>query len=288
MSTLLQTDHGRHGSPPGPTSGSAVSAGLGRLFRGSPHFRGKARLQQWLLRTSGTERASVFGYVMSLDLSDVIQRDIYAGLYEPYETTFLKSWLRPGMTVVDVGANVGYYTWMASSLVGPAGRAIAVEPGPYAFERLERVVADNAIRNVTLNRMALSDTSGTATLFVPRSSEGNYNPSLTPYLPNMLPVDVAVERLDDLLDRLRVERVDLLKVDVEGHEIGVFRGAAASFREHRIRAVLCEFNEEYTEGAGGSCRELEEWLFGHQFVTSRQFPSKWGSRVHNRLYALSN
>jgi FkbM family methyltransferase len=264
------------------TAGPSVR--LAEAFRNSPYFRGKARLQRWLLHRSGVERVNVFGYAMSLDLSDVIQRDMYAGVYEPFEGQCLKRLLRPGMTVVDVGANVGYYTWLASRLVGPAGRVLSFEPGPYAFERLQRVIAENSIRNVEACQIALSDHGGRATLYVPQKEEGNYNPSLTPYLPDMTAVDVAVDRLDTLLDRFNVGTVDLMKVDVEGHELNVFRGASLAVGEGRIANVLCEFNEGYQAGAGHSCNELERWLSNAGFHLAKSFPSKWGSRVHNRLY----
>jgi FkbM family methyltransferase len=265
-------------------SNSGSSRLAARLLRRSPYFRGKARLEEWLLRRSGVERARIFGYEMSLDLSDVIQRDIYAGMYEPFETRWLKSAIGPGMTVVDVGANAGYYTWLAAHLVGSTRRVVAFEPGPYAFECLQRVIQENGVRNVICNQIALSESPGTRTLYIPRPSEGNYNPSLSPYLPDMSAIEIVADRLDDVLDRLQIGRVDLMKVDVEGHELEVFRGAARSIRQNRIASVLCEFNEGYQEEAGSSCTELEQWLTAQGFVVSKKFQSKWGSKVHNRLY----
>jgi FkbM family methyltransferase len=224
---------------------------------------------------------------MDLDLGDVIQRDIYAGLYEPYEIRYLAHFLQPGMTVLDVGANIGYYTWMSANVVGRSGRVIAVEPGPYAFERLQTVVRENRLPHIECRHTALSDHSGRATLYVPQRSEGNYNPSLSPYLPDMDTVEVTIERLDDLLDRLNVQQVDFMKVDVEGHELCVFGGAERAIRARRIRSILCEFNEGYQAGAGWSCVQLERWFGDNGFALAEQFPSKWGSRVHNRLYIAS-
>jgi FkbM family methyltransferase len=258
------------------------------MLRCCPYFRGKARLQQWLLRRSGVERVTVFGYEMSLDLADVIQRDIYSGLYEPFESRWLKDFLRPGMTVVDVGANIGYYTWLASQRVGPTGRVVAIEPGPYAFERLQRVIRENGVHNVEGYHLALSDQPGRGTLYVPAAEEGNYNPSLTPYLQSMSPVEIQIDRLDDLLDRLQIATVDLIKIDVEGHELGVFQGAVRAVRENRIAAVLCEFNEGYQACAGSSCEDLEQWLADKRFTLAKRFPSKWGSKVHNRLYVATH
>jgi FkbM family methyltransferase len=267
---------------PPVTHGSAET--IANLMRTWPHFRGKARLQDWLVPHSGVKRATVFGCKMDLDLSDVIQRDVYAGMYEPFEARGIKELLRPGMTVADVGANIGYYTWLSSSVVGPTGRVLAFEPGPYAYERLQRVIQENGIGNVDCHNVALSDTSGRGTLYVPKRAVGNYNPSLSPYLPDMDPVEVSVETLDNVLDRLRVGRIDLMKVDVEGHELEVFRGAERAIRERRIGAILSEFNQGYQEGAGWSCGQLERWFGENGFRLAEVFPSKWGSPVHNRLY----
>lgn len=268
-------------------SGSDAANGLANLLRRCPHFRGKARLQGWLLPRSGVERASVFGLEMELDLGDLIQRDIYAGLYEPFETRFIRKFLRPGMTVVDVGANVGYYTWLAAGLVEPAGRVLAIEPGPYAFDRLQRVIRANRLDNVECRQMALSDYSGRGTLYVPRPIDGNYNPSFNPYLSGMDSVDVTVERLDHVLDAAGLGRVDLMKVDVEGHELRVFRGAGRAIRDRRIGAILCEFNEGCQVDSGWTCAELERWFAESGFTLARKFPSKWGARVHNRLYVAA-
>jgi FkbM family methyltransferase len=128
------------------------------------------------------------------------------------------------MTVADVGANVGYYSWLAASMVGPSGRVLAFEPGPYAFDRLQRVIRENGVRGVETLNIALGDRSCRGTLFVPHHAVGNYNPSLTPYLSDMERVEVSIERLDTVLRNLAVHRIDLMKVDVEGHELGVFVG----------------------------------------------------------------
>src|SRR4051812_45920835 len=100
----------------------------------SIRFRGKARLFNLFCPRSGTKRARIFGSVFSLDLADFVQRQIYLGTFEPKETRLVNGFLQPGMTFVDAGANVGYYTALAAAKVaGNQGRVIAFEPSPYAF-----------------------------------------------------------------------------------------------------------------------------------------------------------
>jgi hypothetical protein len=83
---------------------------VGRGF----HFRGKGRLLDKIVPPSGIRVCKVFGSTFTLDLSDVVQRQIYLGTFEPKETAIIRSRLRPGMTFLDVGANVGYYTALAA------------------------------------------------------------------------------------------------------------------------------------------------------------------------------
>src|SRR5882762_1728801 len=112
------------------------------------HFRGKARLLNAVVPRSGIKTARVFGSLFELDLADHIQRHIYMGAFEPRETRLAKKHLRPGMTCVDVGANVGYYTALTAQAVGPSGCVVAFEPSPYAFERLHGMIARNELEHV--------------------------------------------------------------------------------------------------------------------------------------------
>ena len=86
-------------------------------------FRGKYRIMNRFLPKEGVRPCDVFGYRMKLDLSDWIQRNIYLGSYEQPQTSHLLAYLKPGMTFVDVGANVGYYTAMAASKIRGGGGA---------------------------------------------------------------------------------------------------------------------------------------------------------------------
>src|SRR5262245_32273149 len=85
-------------------------------------FRGKGRLLHALCPHQGTARRTIFGAAVTLDLSDWVQRCVFLGVYEPHETKWVRGYLRPGMVVVDVGANIGYYTLLASDTVGNDGR----------------------------------------------------------------------------------------------------------------------------------------------------------------------
>jgi FkbM family methyltransferase len=222
------------------------------------HFRGKTRLLDAIGPSSGTRRSRIFDTVFELDLADFIQRRIYLGTFEPEETRLVRKHLRPGMTFVDVGANVGYYTALASHLVGKGGRVIAFEPSPYAFERLQSMVRANLLQQSTAIHAGLSDHPGEAKLYLGIGSH-NHTPTMVAH-ENATIMDVKIVTLDGEADRLGVDRIDLIKIDVEGHEASVLAGAKRMLREGRIKAVLCEFNEHWLCESGSSTRDLERIL----------------------------
>ena len=141
-------------------------------------FRGKYRLMSLIAPKRGVRSARIFGYRMDLDLADWIQRNMYFGPYEQPQTSCILSHLRPGMTFVDVGANVGYYSAMASSTVGDAGRVVSYEPNPYSFDRLSGWVQANQARNITPVCVALGGEEGTL-ITPPRAKTTPHRSSLS-------------------------------------------------------------------------------------------------------------
>ncbi len=227
-------------------------------------FRGKARLLDKLCPRIGERVFSCYGSQVAVDLSDHIQRLMYLGAYEQAETRLARSYLRTGMTFVDVGANVGYFSILSASLVGTSGRVIACEPGPYALERLRQTVAGNNLSQITVVGAGLSDFDGTVKLFEPKG-HGNYTPTMVPNIGGE-PVSVPVRRFDKLAAELGLPRVDLMKIDVEGHEPRVFAGASELLHTGFVRAVLCEFNDHWLRQTGSSAQELMSLLNRLGFV----------------------
>lgn len=246
-------------------------------------FKGKARVLHKLCPKEGEEDANVFGYRISLDRRDYIQRSIYLGTFEPYESSQVKSYLKEGMTFVDVGANVGYYTLMAASLVGRHGRVLAFEPSPYAFSRLEETIARNNLRQVRAIPAGLSDTNGESRLFV-SAGKANHTPSMVPNAGGQA-VAVPVRRLDDYLSQHGVDHVDFMKIDVEGFEPNVIRGAGKYIERGKIHAILCEFNADWLSANKSSAEALYELLTDSGFKPA-DGELKPQSRVQNILFRL--
>lgn len=253
---------------------------LVNLFR-PVNFRGKVRLVDRFVPRTGSRTAVVAGYWVELDLSEHIQRKVYLGVYERWETRVIRRALRPGMCFLDVGANIGYFSLLASRRVGPSGRVVAVEPSRYAADKLAATLARNQIANVRLERLGLGAEPGEVTLFDP--DPDNHTPTMLGE-PGAAGTVVPVRRLDDCLDGWGIKVVDLLKIDVEGFEAAVFCGAESAFRSGRIRAILCEFNAHWLGRAGTTPAELRECLLQHGFTD--ETGSRWdpAAPLSNRFF----
>jgi len=132
------------------------------------------------------------------------------------------------MWAIDVGANIGAFTLIMARQVGETGRVLAIEPYPFVAERLVENLSLNRMLNVQVVMCALADRSKTATLYVPDPKWPNQGvASLSPVRGSQLVSQIEVQcfTLDDLLEKLDwTERLDLMKIDVEGHEMSVLRG----------------------------------------------------------------
>jgi FkbM family methyltransferase len=187
--------------------------------------------------------------------------------------------------VVDVGANVGYYTLMAAALVGKAGRVFAFEPSPYAFQRLSAALDRNGLSNVRAMQFGLSDRAGEESLFMP-DRPGNHTPSMVTNGGGR-PIKVPVRRLDECLAEQQVERVDLLKIDVEGFEPNVVEGARGYITRGKVGAILCEFNSHWLRENGSGSEEFYGKLTGLGFRPSKERPN-FESLIENVFFTYGS
>jgi FkbM family methyltransferase len=170
------------------------------------------------------------GLRFTADLGDYPQKQILvAGIWEPTISSHVRSILRSGDVVVDVGANTGYYTLLAAPLVGSSGRVIAVEPNPSAFRLLEHNIRQNRLHGrVSAHCVAAAAEYGTLSLVVFEGRSGSA--TLAPVASGVESRTVRVCPLDDLVDPGLRGRIRLVKIDVEGAEVDVLRGATETLR----------------------------------------------------------
>ena len=147
------------------------------------------------------------------------------GRYEEDELRLFRRFLRPGVRVLDIGANYGIYSITAAPYVRPGGRVTAFEPNPHVHDLFWSSIYLNGFFDVIdLQRLAVADTNGELRFEINETSPGGAHiVSPTDDSPaHHLVIDVAVVRIDDRLDRDAI--VDVVKIDVEGHEESVLRG----------------------------------------------------------------
>ncbi len=183
--------------------------------------------------------------------------------YEP-ELMYFATCLTEGMVVVDGGANCGLYTVVAAKLVGNSGLVLSFEPGAESFSVLERNVRLNRLGNVHALRLALSDGERTTHLYHHR---GPNSYSLAPRAGTGLYEEVRTTTIDAMLARDGLDRVDVLKLDVEGAEELVLRGANTVLRESRPMIIFEVYRDAATRlglaqnGAWDYLAELEYQFF---------------------------
>ncbi len=170
--------------------------------------------------------------------------------YEPAETRFVRAVLRPNDVFVDVGANVGWFTLLASTIVGEMGRIYAFEPRAETGDYLEKTVMLNGLRDqVTVYRYGLADAEGQGFLNWAKNTDNPGGTFLTDRIPSegMEAQPVTFRPLDEL----RLQRLDFMKVDVEGAEMRVFRGAQATLERCRP-VILSELSPGMLERGSGA------------------------------------
>lgn len=186
---------------------------------------------------------------------------------ERAEQIFYLEYLREGMTVFDVGANVGELTLLFSRFIGE-GRVHAFEASRNAFERLTTVCRAASRRNVHLNHLALAEAEGNISLHVYDDDYLSWSTRALRPLENygidVKPVAVeetAATTLDLYCERNGITRIDLLKVDVEGAEYQVLLGAERMLREKLVSCLMFEFGQT-TFDMGNNPDEIEAYLSG--------------------------
>jgi len=181
-------------------------------------------------------------------------RFIYRGLKAKYrfdvqEIKALVENLSPDDLAIDVGANKGSYLWSLSRAV-PNGQVYAFEPQPIFSEYLKKICISANLQNVTVEACGVSDAAGVLTLAVPGSDPTSPAASFENAVMNRGPhhtYEVSVVRLDDYFQN-ETRHIGAIKIDVEGHELAVLRGALLLIQKNKP-VIVCESeNQHITSG----------------------------------------
>jgi len=190
----------------------------------------------------------------------VLDDDLIHEGFEEAELAFIETLLKPGMTAIDAGAHHGLYTLLASKGVGRSGQVIAFEPSPRERKRLQRHLWLNRCKNVNVQSCALGDERREADLFLAEGREDWCNSLRAPQInAPTVAVRVQVERVDDVLEKFGVTRVDFIKLDIEGAELSFLQGARTTLALSRP-VILAEVQDVRTRPWGYAAREVIDFL----------------------------
>ena len=171
------------------------------------------------------------------------------------EAILLRRLVRPGMHVVDVGANIGLYSLLLARLVGPGGSVQAFEPEPNLFAILRENCESNNATNIVPFQCALGQTSGVALFH--RSAFNSGDNRLGPASVGHDALEVRVERFDDLQPG---SKPDFVKIDVQGHELAALSGMEDALSSGLNTRVLFEFSPAALRKAGTAPELLPEFF----------------------------
>jgi FkbM family methyltransferase len=237
------------------------AARTGLAGYGLPRFRIVRSAERLVRAALRTDVVTVLGHRMRLDAHDRGELSIH-GIYEPLTTELVRAEIGPRSVVLDIGANIGYYTLIFANRVGPQGRVFAFEPEPGNFALLEENVTANGYRNVTLSRVAASDREGGARLYTDPGNPGDcrifdshdHRPSL----------EIETVRLDEYFDAFP-RGIDLIKMDVQGAESAALQGMLGLVEKNRRVKLVMEFWPYGLGLAGSSAEAFLRTLFGLGF-----------------------
>jgi FkbM family methyltransferase len=197
------------------------------------------RRDPWILTTEAGRR-------MALPKSGPGALVYYLGRSEPDTVDLYRRLLAPGMVVFDIGAHFGEFTLLASELVLPGGRVFAFEPHPLTASVLETNIQLAYAENVELVRSAVAERSGQVEFIIERESAESALQPMTGQIPSHHSRKIRIDAttVDDFMTARGLTRIDFLKVDVEGAEFAVFKGAqgAIGLPAHEAPIIWFEYN----------------------------------------------
>lgn len=188
------------------------------------------------------------------------------GSYDFLTMALISNIVRFHDVVVDVGANIGWFTLLAARLVGAEGCVIAFEPEPSNYSLLSSSISRNQLNNVQLINKCVSDSDGTQELFLSPESNPGAHSIIRNFSNGKITVDS--DTLDSFASLNKISKINLLKIDVEGAEPMVLSGALALLRDSRIENLIFEWNPECWVAHGKLLGELME-LYQFYFMFPR-------------------
>jgi len=206
------------------------------------------------------------GFQLFLDSEDSINFAMTDMEHEFYELSLFKEELNEGNFVLDIGANIGLYTLAASKIVNDSGFVFSFEPDPKSFANLKHNIERNMIQNVVLINKAVSSNTGSAHLFCSTSKTHRVFNYLTRNEGSSeQTIDIKTISLDDFF-KTRSQKVDVIKIDVEGWEFEAFKGMTNLIKTNSTLKIFLEFNPYTLTRSATNIPEFINFLHSSGFI----------------------
>lgn len=206
----------------------------------------------------------IHGNKLYVDSKDSVVSEVLIseGRWEDYLTKTIKKYLEKGNIVIDVGAHIGYYSTYMARLVGKTGKVYAFEPEPHNFKLLERNVKENKFSNIILENKAVSDHVGKSYLYLNEKSTGDNRIFYSNDNREKIVVDLIT--LDEYFKNIK-KKVDLIKIDVQGVDLKVLKGAKKILDSNKHIKIAVELYPEGLRLAGDNDENLLKFLDINKF-----------------------
>jgi FkbM family methyltransferase len=207
--------------------------------------------------------AIVQGHKMFLGPKDSLQLSIN-GIYEELETNIVKKEIKPGDIILDIGANIGYYTLIFANLVGKNGKVFAFEPEPSNFELLQKNIHMNNYKNIIFEQKAVGKVEKKIDLYLSEKRTGMHRIYKSKHTSdNSVPVDMI--NLDNyFMNNYKNQEINFIKIDIEGSEFGALQGLQNILKNENIK-LLTEFIPDSIREFGAYPEEFIKLLQSNNF-----------------------
>jgi len=195
------------------------------------------KLNNFAMSSLKSDFTEVQGHKMYVGKRDNLHLSIN-GLYEPFETAFVKSNIKRGDIVVDIGANIGYYALIFAQLVGKEGKVFAFEPESYSFDLLKKNVEINGYQNIILEKKGVSNKTEKTKLYVGETGTGGHRLFDSE---GRTPLDIETVRLDEYFEDFD-GKINFIKMDIEGAEPWALEGMNNILQKYRKIVIMSEFS----------------------------------------------
>jgi len=208
--------------------------------KGLGKYPGLKEINKFVISQAKTNFAQVQGHKMYLDPKDSLGLSVNE-IYGRIETEIIKNEIQPGNNVLDIGANIGYFTLIFANLVSNTGKVFAFEPEPQNFSLLKQNIEINGYKNVVLENRIVSDRNGKTKLYLSEENAGMHRIYPSHFCSEKF-VQVEMLSLDDYFQSNEFNnKINFIKIDAEGSELGVLNGMTNLLESNKKVKIFLEF-----------------------------------------------